>query len=263
MRAIAIAVALTACMSPDPQQLAQRYESAKFCPRDRVRVGLVPELGLELVHATSVPSEPWREPDLAADVAADPARLGVWRAARDAAFRAWQARQRERDPATSRAGERERQVPIYAATGCGGTELFACRSYRHNVYCDPIAGVVLPAERLICRDGRAVHAIGDAIGCGDGSAIADPYACSSACSAAKSCELACSEDRCRLACTEAEVTCAADCFDAARAGCQAAGLDRFGMCETVAAQARELDDTRQSVAKTSAAVRARLDAARR
>jgi hypothetical protein len=113
---------------------------------------------------------------------------------------------------------------------------------------------------LICRDGRAVRAIGDAIGCGDGPAIADPYVCSSACPSADRCTLACTDDRCRLACSAASMSCSATCFDTARDSCRAAGLDRFGLCESVAIAARQLDDAQQSLATTAAAVRAQFDA---
>ncbi len=255
---LAIAIALTACVSSDPQQLAQRYEAAKYCPRDRVHVGPVPELGLARVHPAWAQIEPWREPDLAADVAADPARRALWQAQRDGALHGWQARQL----AAGQNADAESHTPIYAATGCGGTALFVCRSYRHSIGCDQIADA-FATQRLVCRDGRAIHAIGDTIGCGDGPAIADPRACSSACVPADACQRACTDERCRLACAETVVACNADCFDVARDGCRAAGLDRFGLCAGITEEARQLDDTRQSVAKTIAAVRARLDAIRR
>jgi hypothetical protein len=246
-------------MSPDPQQLARRYEAAKYCPRDRVHVAAMPELGLEPLHPLAVPREPWHEPNLPADVAADPARHRVWQAERDAAVRAWQARQH----VTDRADDRERAIPIYAATGCGGTELYACRSYRHGFGCNPIDAAWLPTERLICRDGRAVHAIGDAIGCVDGALVVDPFACAATCDTADSCARACTDDRCRLACSESAVACGTECFDAARDGCVAAGLDRFGLCAGITTQAAQLDATRLSIAKTVATARAQLDAAHR
>ena len=260
MRA-AIAIALmTACVAQDPEDLALRYETARYCPRERVHVGPVPELGLALVHAIGRAGEPWREPDLPADVGADPARRAVWQAQRDGAFHAWQARQRADDPVNGLAAESERHVPIYAATGCGGTELFQCRTYRHSVGCNPVADVLGPIDRLVCRDGRSPHAIGDAIGCVAGPALADPYECSKACPTDESCKLACSDDRCRLTCAVAAARCGFDCFETARASCVAAGLDRFGLCESVASQARQLDDAHKSLAATDANVQAQFDA---
>jgi hypothetical protein len=257
MRAVTIAVAMTACTSPYSDELAQRYESAKFCPSDRVHVGLAPELGLELVRMTAAPSDPWREPALPDDVAADPARLALWRTQRDAAFHAWQAQQRANDPVTGRVAENERRIPIYAATGCHGTALYACHAYRHSVGCDQITDA-FAHERLVCRDGRTVRAIGDTIGCVDGPPVRDPYTCTAACTTADVCERACRDVNCRLACATAEVGCRFDCVETARAGCVAAGLDRFGLCASIATQATMLGDAQRSIATTAAAVRARL-----
>lgn len=252
---LAIAVALTACISTDPAQLAQRYERAKFCPVDRVHVGPVPELALA-AHPPA-PIAPWHEPELPADVAADPERRALWQAQRDGALHAWQAQQRANDQASTVS-----RTPIYAATGCGGTELFVCHSYRHSVGCDPLADA-FSAERLVCRDGRALHAVGDAVGCVDAPPIADPNTCSAACMPASACEHTCIGVACRVTCAEAEVACHADCFDVARDGCRGAGLERFGLCAGVTEQARQLDDARRAIAKTVADVRARLETLQR
>jgi hypothetical protein len=255
---VAIAL-LTACVGDDPADLALRYETAKYCPRERVHVGPVPELGLELVHAIGRAGELWHEPDLPADVRTDPARLAVWQAQRDAAFHAWQVRQRAADPVTGLAAESERHVPIYAATGCGGTELFQCRAYRHSFGCTPVTALG-PIDRLVCRDGRSPHAIGDAVGCVAGPAIADPYECAKTCATDESCNLACSDDRCRLTCAVAATSCRSECFETARTSCVAAGLDRFELCESVASQARQFDDARKSITATAANVQAQFDA---
>jgi hypothetical protein len=255
---LAIAVALAACVPTDPDQLAQRYERAKYCPSERVHVGLVPELGLAHMHVAAAPIDPWHEPELPAEVAADPARRGLWQAQRDGAWHAWQARQRAND----RVDQAEWHTPIYAATGCGGTELFVCRSYRHSIGCTQITDA-LAAERLVCRDGRAVHAIGDAIGCVDGPPLGDPSTCAVACVPADACARTCTDVRCRLACAEAEIGCRFACVDATRVGCIAAGLDRFGLCEGITSQARALDDAQRSIATTAASVKARLDALHR
>jgi hypothetical protein len=206
MRALVVAVAVVAaaCTS-DTRRVATSYAHAAYCPDVRIHATAFADLVVWDVPAVS-PAR-WPEPALPADVARDPARLAVWQADRDAAYRRWQRAQ----PPPPRA----EAYPVFAVGGCGAPALYTCRDRRrYGRQCEPLDAVLRSGMVLACADATAVRFEGGGYACGGGPAL--------------------DVDTCDGACAAADARCVTACRAARQDGCERSALGASGLCGLLA-----------------------------
>jgi hypothetical protein len=213
MRAWLLVVVVAGCTTSDPELAASSFARANYCPRTRLRAWAVPGLAIEPVTQARVPE--WNEPGEPPDIASDPERAALWRADRDAAYRAWWT-QRER----ARVVDRE---PVFEVTGCDAAQLYACSHHRYSSSCRPLADAWTTSVRLACGPGSVPRANGGHVACMLGEPIADAAACMTACGPG------------------AEQThCALGCATTSLQQCRDSGLGNLGLCDALAQQQEQL-----------------------
>jgi hypothetical protein len=254
---ISIAMCVTACMDGD-NHIASTFARDTFCPSDRVHVAVVPALAVEPFDAHPRPSEPWQEPELPLAVARAPARMRLWQAQRDAAYAEWQAGREQTQAQDSERITAARRAPVYEVTGCGGNRLYRCDSASWQG-CSQVTEAISVSDRLTCTNGSTPRVVDGKIACVPGEAITNVYWCTNACGDGTACQHGCTDDSCRLSCATSTVHCIHDCAAKSHAQCEAAGLARLGLCESLAQLDRSTGESDEHTSRAAAEIHDQAD----